>query len=276
MTRLGLVARCPVAIVIAVALTLLSVADSPGGTPPRGKGTAGPPYTYTTELVGQFRLIPLKNQAMITRTKLGYRYRAGQQDSHLVVEQMGKGLRFTDSGTKRFNTVPRTCRRIQVNRGVAAVCRVPKNLSVRRPLLVEIWPRLGDDFVDGSTLPATFAMTVLADAGNDIAHLGAGPDFFNGHTGRDLVTGGAGNDWIRSGHGNDRVHGGAGHDQLVGIFGNDTFYGGKGNDLLGGGPGHDRLNGGPGRDLLRCVEGRDTAHADRGDRLRGCERVRRG
>lgn len=268
--------RTALVILSALAMTLMSVAASPGGTPPRGKGTAGPPYNYTTELVGQFRLIPLKNQAMITRTKRGYLYRAGQQDSHLVIKQTKKGLRFTDTGTKSFKKLHRTCRRVNVRRGVAAVCPVPGSVSVRRPLLVEIWPRLGDDFVDASTLPATFALTVLADAGRDVALLGAGPDFFNGHTGRDVVSGGDGNDWIRSGHGNDRVRGGAGRDQIIGMDGHDTLFGGKGRDLVDGGPGHDRLWGGRGIDVLRCAEGRDSAHATRGDRPRSCERLRRG
>ena len=94
--------------------------------------------------------------------------------------------------------------------GIAAVCRVPAGISATAPLLLEVWPRLGDDYVDGSSLPDTFAMTVLSDAGHDVALFGAGPDFFNGFTGRDQVWGGAGNDWIRTGQEADLVWGGDG------------------------------------------------------------------
>ena len=46
-----------------------------------------------------------------------------------------------------------------------------------------MWPRLGDDRVDASTLPDSVAMTVLGDAGDDVVLFGGGPDFFNGFTG---------------------------------------------------------------------------------------------
>lgn len=237
---------------------------------------AGPPYDFTTELVGQFAFIPLKDQAMLTRTKHGYLFRTGQQDSHLVVTLEDRRLRLHDTGTKRFKKLSPACERARVRVGIAAVCRVPRDISVRQPLLVEVWPRLGNDFTDASTLPATFAVTVLADAGRDVARLGAGPDFFNGHSGRDYVRGGAGNDWIRAGLDNDVFYGGPGHDDLVAMEGDDVVRGGPGDDRVGGGDGDDRLWANTGSDFVLCGDGRDGAVVEADDRVfHDCESVER-
>lgn len=85
--------------------------------------------------------------------------------------------------------------------------------------------------------------------------------------------------------GPDRVHGAAGADRLRGRGGDDCLAGGRGRDRIAGGPGRDRLRGGRGADrinardggadVVRCGRGRDLAIADRHDRVRGCERVRR-
>ncbi len=276
MTRRCLTAAATIAALATIAVPLLPTVAEGRGTPPRGPGTAGPPYDYTTELMGGGRkLISLPDQAMITRTEHGYLFRAGQQDTHLVVTVTEDGLRFEDTGTGRFKKLARACRREVVEVGVAAVCRVPRGISTAAPLLLEIWPRLGDDYVDASSLPATFAMTMLADAGHDTALFGAGPDFFNGFTGRDQVWGGGGNDWIRTGADADLVWGGAGDDQLVGSDGDDTLSGEGGDDLVGGGAGDDRLDGGTGADTVRCEGGADTAWIDGLDRHRGCETVHR-
>lgn len=200
---------------------------------------AGPPCKFKTELIDG-RALPLKDAAMIIRTKCGYRYRAGQQDSHLVLRQVDGGLRFADTRTERFTQLPDSCRKINGVTGVAAVCRVPGTANVSRPLLIEVWPRLGNDYVDGSSLSAVFAMTVLGDAGNDVALLGAGPDFFNGAFGRDRVHGGVGDDWIRSGDGHDRVHGGPGNDHIVAGDGEDSVLGGDGADRQYCGAGSDK------------------------------------
>jgi len=245
------------------------------GTPPNGPGTAGPPYPYETALMGGYTLLPLPDQAALTRTEHGYLFRAGQQDTHLTVTLTADGLRFADTGTADFKRLAGSCVDEKVKVGIAATCAVPAGVSVSAPLLLEVWPRLGDDHVDGSTLPATVAMTVLGDAGHDTAHFGAGPDFFNGFTGRDRVWGGDGNDWIRTGQGPDRVWGGAGDDQLVATDGRDVLYGEAGDDLLGGGAGDDRLDGGAGADRLKCDGGQDTATTDGADRLRFCEVVTR-
>ncbi len=139
---------------------------------PLAAQAVGPTRPYTKILNGQYKLIPLKDAAMITRTRYGYLYRAGQQDSRLVITRVDGGLRFHDSGTKRWKSVPDACRRHQVRVGVAAVCRVPSAVRVGNPMLLEVWPRLGDDFVNGSTLPAAFQMAVLADAGRDVVYTG--------------------------------------------------------------------------------------------------------
>lgn len=279
------------AILVSAALTGLSVGTAVGGhatasssaaaTPDRSSGpagsNAGPPYTYVTVLNGQFRLIPLRDKGMLMRTKHGYRFRTGGQSSHLVVTQVAGGLRFVDTGTKYFKKLTPACHRRKVSVGIAAVCRVPANISVRRPLLIEVWPRLGHDFTDTSTLPATFAVTVLADAGNDVAYLGAGPDFFNGAMGNDRVSGGGGNDWIRSGPGNDTIDGGPGNDYIVAQAGKDSVQGGTGDDRVDGGDGADQLWGNAGADFILCGSGIDVAHSDATDRIfNDCESVQAG
>lgn len=237
----------------------------------------GPPYDFTTELLGgNGTAIPLKNAAMLTRTAHGYVYWAGQQDSHLVIRPVKGGLRFSDTGSAELRELAGACKRKKARAGIAAVCKVPGTVSTRLPLLVEVWPRLGDDYVDGSKLPATVALAVLGDAGNDVARLGAGPDFFNGAFGRDKVWGGAGNDWLRTGDSKDRVHGGAGDDLLVGVDGPDVLVGGTGDDRIFGGNGNDRLRAGDGdRDLVTCGDDDDSAVVDPTDAAFGCEALSR-
>ena len=82
----------------------------------------------------------------------------------------------------------------------------------------------------------------------------------------------------------DRLVGSSASERIRGLRGNDYVAGRGGNDCLSGGVGRDRLDGGPGgdsinsrdgvRDVVRCGKGHDTVHADRRDRLVGCERVR--
>jgi serralysin len=211
---------------------------------------AGPPYKYTTVLHGQFAFTPLKNAAMIRKSEHGYIWYSGQQDGRLTVTKNGNTLRFHDKTANRFHELGAGCRKVNVAKGVGAVCNLPGNITTGRPLLLEIWPRLGHDYTDGRTLPATIAMSVLGDDGNDVTHLGAGRDFFNGAKGKDFVTGGAGNDWLRTGDHDDRIRGGAGHDYLMGVDGNDRIRGGAGDDRIGGGPGQDNLAGGSGRNVV--------------------------
>ena len=241
-------------------------------TPPDGQFTAGPPYRYVTSIMtGDVE--PLMDVLALERTRLGYRLLSGNHNNHLTVTLTSTGkLRFVDTGTKRWRRIPAACQRRRVAKGVAAVCRVPDGISARAPLLLEIWPRLGHDYTDTRSLPASFAVTVLADRGRDVAWLGAGDDFFNGHTGVDRVHGSGGDDWLRTGDTRDFAWGGPGRDQLVGMQGDDELTGGDGDDRLDGMTGADRLVGGSGADRLYCGDGRDTALSEAIDRLLSCER----
>lgn len=228
-----------------------------------------------TELLGGGDVIPLKNAAMITKTDVGYRYRAGQQDSSLVVTLVDGRLHFADSGTAELRRFPNACRAEQVSVGIAASCKVPARYGEANPMFLEVWPRLGDDVVDGSALTAAFRLWVLADAGRDRVLGGAGDDFVNGAQDDDWASGGAGDDWIRTGIGRDEIWGDAGDDRLVGADGADKVYGGEGNDRLGGGAGADRLRGDGGKDLAVCGTGTDVAWLDLVERAVDCESVER-
>jgi len=237
---------------------------------------AGPPYDFTTALMdGRQVGKPLTGVAVINRTVNGYVYRTGSQDNHIVVRRVRRGLRFADSATPRFKHLDSSCRKVRARRGVAAVCSVPRGISKRKPLLVEVWPRIGDDFLDTRRLPASFSVTMLGDLGNDEAHFGPGADFFNGHKGRDRVWGGGGDDWIRAGDGNDLIVGGPGKDYLVGMEGNDVIRGGSGDDRLFGMDGNDRLFPGVGTDFVQCGNGSDRTRVEDADVSRQCELVTR-
>ena len=264
---------CPaLAVLIAAATATLTVGTANGSEAPAGSN-AGPPYKYATELMGGGSVgVGLKDAGWLIKTDHGYRYQSGQQNSHLVVTVMNGRLRFADTGTRYFRKVSSACQRKKARVGVVALCRIPSSITVGSPLLIEVWPRLGNDYSDTSSLPATFGVTVLGDKGHDVAHFGAGRDFFNGFSSRDVVWGGAGNDWIRSGIGNDAVNGGAGNDDIVAVDGRDALRGGSGTDRLWSGDGDDRLWGGEGADFLLCGGGSDNATADARDRVsRECE-----
>jgi RTX calcium-binding nonapeptide repeat (4 copies) len=83
----------------------------------------------------------------------------------------------------------------------------------------------------------------------------------------DLLRGTRGADLIRSGRGTDSVYGRRGPDRISGGPGVDRLLGGSGNDVI---VSSDRA-----RDRIDCGRGRDRVVANRGDRLRGCEIVRR-
>ena len=64
---------------------------------------------------------------------------------------------------------------------------------------------------------------------------------------------------------------------VAGHEGDDQLNGGFDADVLAGGDGNDRLIArAGGRDVVDCGPGQDLAYVDRGDRVVGCERVRRG
>lgn len=237
-------------------------------------------YQPKTELLGGGGTAePLKNALVIDRTDGGYRFRSGQQNSDIKITKVpGKWqIRYVDTlaGTKEIRYLPNSCKRQKRARGVAAVCTIPEKFRGHRRMYLEVWPRLGRDVVDGSTLPARFRLWVLGDKGNDVMRGGAGDDFFNGAQGRDKARGGGGDDWIRTGIENDKIWGGPGDDKLVGVDGNDVVRGGPGDDFVGGGNGADRLWANRGNDRVNCGGGRDNAVLDRTDRAHACESLTR-
>jgi serralysin len=222
-TRLIAAAAASAALSLAPAVLLGTTATA---GQPAGYGPSDP---FDDALMGDGGpVLPLKNQGIIERTRYGYRLTIGQQDSHLAVTLVDGRLRFKDTGTRSWRGLPRACKAERVPTGIAATCRVPASTSDADPTLLEIRPRLGNDYVDARTLPAVFELAVLADAGNDTVLTGAGNDFINGAQNRDEVHGGGGNDWIRTGIGNDKIWGDDGNDYLVGSAGRDTIDGGAG------------------------------------------------
>jgi serralysin len=225
-------------------------------TGPMG-GTAHAEDLPRTEILPDFgTVVPMKDAAVIRVNKWGYRYKAGQQDSRLTITFVDGKLRYADTGTKELRRIPDTCVRKKVSKGIAAVCTIPRRFSEGR-MFLEVWPRLGDDHVDGSSLPAKFRMWVLADAGLDVVRTGAGDDFVNGAQDRDRVWGGAGDDWLRTGIGNDTVYGQNGDDRIVSQDGADT------------------VDTGAGTDRAECGTGRDSAIIDGADFRKDCESVTR-
>lgn len=174
----------------------------------------------------------VRDQAKIERTAYGYRFIAAAQNSHLRITLTKDRLRFRDTRTPSWKSLPKACTRQRVSPGVAATCRVPGDTSAAHPTLLEVRPRLGNDYVDGRGLPARFEMAVLADAGRDTLFGGRGKDYLGGAMGRDRSHGGPGKDWIRGGDGRDRLRGGADSDWIVGMAGNDVIHGGSGRDRI--------------------------------------------
>jgi serralysin len=204
----------------------------------------------------------------------GYKFRgASRFGSHLVITHEEGRLLFVDSNAGELLGVPAGCEQVEVAAGLGISCPVPEELSAADPLTIEVLPRLGDDYVDSSSLGAQFRLYVLADAGNDTVRLGAGRDFVNGALGDDRVWGGGGHDWIRTGPGDDLIYGQGGPDRLVGAEESDEIHGGMGSDTVDGGPGADWLWTGDGRDLARCGGGLDHADVDERDRHTECEVV---
>jgi ABC-2 type transport system ATP-binding protein len=106
---------------------------------------------------------------------------------------------------------------------------------------------------------------------------GPGPDKFKGSDGPDAINGGGGRDRVKGGRGNDCIAGQGGSDRLGGGGGEDLLLAGRGRDRVSGGADRDKIRAaGGGGDVVRCGPGRDTAKVDRRDRVRGCERVKRG
>jgi hypothetical protein len=228
-------------------------------------------YPPTEQMPDDGPVIPLVNAAMIVWTPGGWRYMAGQQDSHLTVTVANGKVHYVDTGTQELRKIPPVCSRQSVPHGIAAVCPVPAKFTETNKMFLEVWPRLGDDFVDGSTLGTKYRLWVLADAGFDTVYAGDGDDFVNQAQDDDQSWGGAGDDWIRGGTGNDTIWGGTGNDKLVSTDGNDDIHGGDGDDLVAGGIGNDNLWADAGTDVVSCSSGVDHAWVDSLDRAHDCE-----
>ena len=112
--------------------------------------------------------------------------------------------------------------------------------------------------------------------GRDRLFGGPGNDLLSGGGGSDILNGEAGRDRLSGGRRNDRLSGDSGNDRLSGDSGKDLLHGGRGRDRIWGGSGNDRIRARDGRrDAVSCGPGRDRVRADKQDRLRGCEVIRR-
>ena len=119
--------------------------------------------------------------------------------------------------------------------------------------------------------------TLFGDACNDKSGLVGGNDRLSGGAGNDTLYGAGGRDALKGDAGNDKLFGGAGNDKLTGGSGNDKLTGGSGTNSYSAGSGNDAVSAANGRkEKIDCGPGKkDSVRADRKDRVRGCEKVRR-
>ena len=111
---------------------------------------------------------------------------------------------------------------------------------------------------------------------DDTIHGGAGDDSIDGAAGVDDIVAQEGSDRATGGEGDDLITGGSGRDELLGGPGDDRVDGNRGRDRLRGGSGADRVSARDGKaDDVDCGPGRDRARADRRERARRCETVKR-
>ena len=191
-------------LVSSVVLTAVGAGPaSAGGHPPTSLGP------------GEAGVSDIGGKAVIRYSKYGPVYIAGKQNTHLRIDQVKHGLRFRDTGTGGIKgSLPDRCSRQKVAKGISVVCGIPDRFRGKH-MFVQVWPRLGNDYVDGRSLSSRFRLWVLTDAGNDVVYGGAGDDFVNGAKGADRVWGGAGRDWLRGGPGADMLNGGPGKDRIA-------------------------------------------------------------
>lgn len=166
---------------------------------------------------GDANVSDLGGKAIIRNSQWGFVYIAGQHNSHLRITYVKHRdiIRYRDTRTARLVSMPKPCDRERVKTGISVICKIPPRFDGGKRMFVQVWPRLGSDYVDGRTLPKKFRLWVLTDDGTDVVYGGAGADFMNGAMGNDRGYGGAGNDWLRGGPGADRLVGGAGDDRIA-------------------------------------------------------------
>jgi hypothetical protein len=234
-----LMSRAALAVVASTALVL-----------PTSVTTAAPPGERA----------PSPRWAELTRVDGGFRYAASMHDSRLSITRSGGRVVLHDRAMQRFRkALPAGCRRVAVQRGIAASCRIPATATVADPLRLQIVPQAGNDRVNGSTLGPAVRLFVEPGPGDDTVLGGAADDVLNGALGIDHVLGGPGADLIKVGPGNDVAAGGAGDDRILGGDGSDELSGNDGDDVLEGADGNDLLLGGAGSDSLLCGNGTDTS-----------------
>ena len=120
------------------------------------------------------------------------------------------------------------------------------------------------------------AASITGGAGADRLTGGADADTLTGAAGNDVLSGGAGDDLLLGDAGNDRLLGGAGRDELDGDLGNDSLTGGPAKDRFFGFVGRDRIDAVDGvKETIDCGMGRDSVKADKKDKLKHCEKVKR-
>jgi hypothetical protein len=135
-------------------------------------------------------------------------------------------------------------------------------------------PGLNGDVDSDVAISGHFSFMVADGAGGpDLVAPQAG--FVAGFPGA-FSKGGRGNDILRSATNGGLLDGGRGKDTLIGGKGPDYIIGGDGRDRIRAGKKSDLIGAVDGRaETVFCGGGRDKGKADRVDKLRGCEQVRR-
>lgn len=200
--------------VVALAVCLTTAAGPADAMPSERQAPGGHPPMMLGP--GDAKVHDVGGTAIIRMSEHGFVYITGQQSNHLRIKYIGKrnALRFRDTGgTHSISNIAKGCTREQVKKGVSAICVLPHRFDQEKKF-IQVWPRLGNDVVDGRTLPPQFRLWVLADAGRDVVYGGAGDDFVNGAKDGDRVYGGLGNDLIRGGPGANHLVGGPGRDRI--------------------------------------------------------------
>ncbi|CAN5268202.1 MAG: calcium-binding protein [Nocardioides sp.] len=279
----------PLVVIAAVASIALTPNPSAGTDPQQSRSVTAPkeqwpdkeadctkaPYHPLTELVDGHlgKIEPMKDQGILRVNTCGINYASGQQNSNMTVKMSNGKLRLTDKGTKSWKRISDNCRRVAVDKGVSAVCTIPKRF--KDSMFLTVWPRLGNDRIIATKVPSWIRVWVLTDAGHDVVKTGPGDDFINGAMGRDRLFGGPGQDWIRGGDDADLLNAGPGNDggmctndeiQIVAGDGVDTIIGGPGSDCLYSGEGKDRIRAeDQNTDRIVCGRSKDQLKVDRAD-----------
>ncbi len=242
-------------------------------------------YNVTPHMVGNLADLPFDGQTAITQRGLGADAPSGaglQLRRRLEVPRArtprstaSTPVRRPSSSASRRGSAPmpraRSCappvrrwRPRRASRARTAMSRRPSSPICRSR------PTRTGPFCNGGSVPVAGSCanlkvgTSFADSLNGLRE----GDRIKALRGADAIRGRAGEDCLGGGGGDDRVEGGGRRDRIDG---------GHGEDLLLGDAGGDRITaaGDGSRDVVRCGAGKDTAIVDRGDRVSGCERVRR-